>query len=200
MVRRRSASAKAPGWGFLPTAVGSCRSPQYWSSETLVLLPTGPGQPRSLTHKGILSIPSGGFLPDGKRVLFAGRAGSDALRLYVQNLEGGEPRAISSEGMQSGYVSFSPDGRFVAARGPDSKIAIYPVDGGAPRPLAGFETGESPILWSADGGSLYAYRRGEAPAQVFKSRCRDRPSGALEDDCARGSLGTGLDRLHRYDP
>jgi hypothetical protein len=42
------------------------------------------------------------------------------------------------------------------------------VDGGAARPLAGAETGEDPILWSTDGGSLYAYRRREAPAQVFK--------------------------------
>ena len=65
-------------------------------------------------------------------------------------------------------MAVSPDGRFVAASGPDSKIAIYPVDGGAPRPLAGAEAVENPILWSADGGSLYVYRRGEAPARVFK--------------------------------
>jgi Tol biopolymer transport system component len=142
-------------------------------SETFVLLPTGPGQPRSLIHKGITSISWGhlswgGFLPDGKRVLFLGRPGSGALRLYVQNLDGGELRAISPEGMEAGSMAASPDGRFVAAQGPDSKIAIYAVDEGAPRPLPGAEAGESPILWSADGGSLYVYRTSEAPVRVFK--------------------------------
>ena len=137
------------------------------SSETFVLLPTGPGQPRSLEHKGITSG-WGGFLPDGKRVVFFGRAGTGSRRLYVQNLDGGEPRTISPEGMPPGPLAISPDGRFVAAQGPDSKIAIYPVDGGAPRPLAGSEAGESPILWSADGGLLFVYRTSDTPARVFK--------------------------------
>jgi len=65
-------------------------------------------------------------------------------------------------------MAISPDGRLVAAQGPDSKIAIYPVDGGVSRPVPGPETGESPILWSSDGGSLYVFRETEAPARVFK--------------------------------
>jgi hypothetical protein len=101
-------------------------------------------------------------------VFFLGRAGTDSWRLYVQSLDGGKPRAISSEGLQFEPLAASPDGRFVAAQGPDSKIAIYPVDGGAPRPLDGAEAAESPILWSADGRSLYCYRTNEAPARVFK--------------------------------
>jgi Tol biopolymer transport system component len=138
------------------------------SSETHVLLPTGPGQPRRLEHKGITSVLSGRLLPDGKRVLFLGRVGTGALRVYVQNLDGGAPRAISSEGMTLGALAVSPDGRSFAAIGPDSKIAVYPVGGGAPRPLPGAEALDNPVLWSADGGSLYVYRSREAPARVFK--------------------------------
>ncbi len=138
------------------------------SPETLVLLPTGPGQPRSLEHRGITSLPSGRLLPDGKRVLFLGRAGTGSARVRVQSLDGGEARAISPEGTPPGYMAVSPDGRFAAARGPDSKIAIYPVDGGPPRALAGAEAGDNPILWSADGRSLYVYRSREAPARVFQ--------------------------------
>jgi WD40 repeat protein len=139
------------------------------SSEAFLLLPTGPGQQRSLEHKGIMidSGDSGGFLPDGKRAVFLGRAGTGSRRLYVQNLDG-EPRTISPEGMPRGPLSISPDGRFVAAQGPDSKITIYPVDGGAPRPLTGSEAGESPILWSADGTLLFVYRTSDTPARVFK--------------------------------
>jgi eukaryotic-like serine/threonine-protein kinase len=137
-------------------------------SEPYVLLPTGPGQPRSLEHKGVTGVDWGRFFPDGKRVLFLGRAGSGAWRLYVQNVDGDEPRPISPEGMPTESSSVSPDGGFVAAQGPDGKIAIYPVDGGAPRPLQGALPGESPILWSADGGSLYVFRAEEAPSQVFR--------------------------------
>ncbi len=138
------------------------------SSEGFVLLPTGPGQPRPVEHKGIGSIPSGRILPDGKRILFLGWAGTGSLRVYIQNLEGGQARPISPEGMPPGYIAVSPDGRFFAARGPDSKIAIYPIDGSAPRSLLGVEPGENPILWSADGESLYVYRSRESPARVFK--------------------------------
>jgi serine/threonine protein kinase/Tol biopolymer transport system component len=137
-------------------------------AETFVLLPTGSGQPRSLEHKGITSIGSARLLPDGKRVVFLGFAGTGSLRLYVQNLDGGQARPISPEGMAPGFLAISPDGHFVAARAPDWKITLYPIDGGAPRLLAGAEARENPILWSADGESLYAYTSRETPARVFK--------------------------------
>jgi Tol biopolymer transport system component len=155
------------GLGFSPDGrwVLSLPSP---SSQHFVLLPTGPGQPGRVEHKGIGSLPSGRILPDGKRFLFLGRAGSGSLRVYIQNLDGGEARPTTPEGMLPGYIAVSPDGRFFAARGPDSKIAIYPIDGGSPRPVAGTEPDENPIRWSSDSGSLYLYRTREAPARVFK--------------------------------
>ena len=138
------------------------------SSEEFVLLPTGPGQPRPLPHAGIASTHTVRYFPDGRRILFQGRTGSGALRFYSQDVEGGDPRPVSPEGVQDGPVAISPDGRLLAAPGPDQKIAIYPVDGSEPRPLAGAEPGENPILWSSDGRSLYAYKANEAPAQVFR--------------------------------
>jgi Tol biopolymer transport system component len=145
-------------------------------SEAHIILPTGPGQPRPLAHKGITDTAWGRFFPDGKRVLFLGRAASGAMRLYVQDLDGGTARPISHEGRQTDSpegmpnqpFAISPDGRFVAAQGADAKIAIYPVDGGAPRPLPGAASGESPILWSADGQTLYVFIANEAPSQVFR--------------------------------
>jgi hypothetical protein len=101
-------------------------------------------------------------------VVFFARAGTGSWRLYVQSLDGSEAQAISPEGTPPGPVASSADGRFVAAQGPDWRIALYPVAGGAPRPLAGAEAGESPILWSADGRTLYLYKTKDAPAQVFK--------------------------------
>jgi eukaryotic-like serine/threonine-protein kinase len=136
--------------------------------ETFVLLPTGPGQPMSVEHRGITTIDSARFLPDARRIVFLGRAGKGRLRAYIQNVGGGEPRAITPEGLVAAHMAVSPDGRFVASPGPDFRITIYPVDGGVPRPLLGAEVGEGVIVWSADGGSIYVYRRREAPARVFK--------------------------------
>ncbi len=155
------------GLAFSPDGRWVLSWPSF-SSEDFVLLPTGPGQPKTLPHRGITAAHLGRYFPDGKRVLFLGRTGSGFWRLYFQNLDGGDPKAVSPDGISGEFVAVSPDGRLVAAQGPDSKIAIYPVDGGAPRPLAGAEAGESPILWSSDDRSLYVYRRNETPARIFK--------------------------------
>jgi Tol biopolymer transport system component len=136
--------------------------------ETFVLLPTGPGQPRSVEHRGFTTIDTGLLLPDGRRLVFLGRTGQGSFRVYVQDLGGGTPRAISPEGMVAARMAASPDGRFVATLGPDRRLTAYPVDGGASRPLAGAEVGERAIVWSADGTSIYVYRSRQTPGRVFK--------------------------------
>jgi Tol biopolymer transport system component len=139
------------------------------TSETFVLLPTGAGQPRPLPHSGIVSTHFCRFFPGGKSILFQGRVGAGSLRFYTQDLEGGEPRPVSPDGIPDGFAAIAPDGRSFAAQGPDSRIAIFPADGaGAARPVAGVEPGETPVSWSADGRSLYVYRSNEAPARVFR--------------------------------
>ena len=49
----------------------------------------------------------------------------------------------------------SPDGKAIAAIGPDRRIAIYPVAPGEPRAIPGLTPEDHPIRWSADGRSLY---------------------------------------------
>ncbi|MGH9318080.1 MAG: protein kinase domain-containing protein [Thermoanaerobaculia bacterium] len=136
--------------------------------ERFLLLPAGPGQARSIGHRGVASILWGGFFPDGRRILFLGQKGKRPLRLYVQDLSGGEPQPISPEGMLPGAVPISPDGRWIAAPGPDSKILLCRADGGTPRPLATNTAGDWPIAWSAEGRWLYVYSRNELPARVFR--------------------------------
>lgn len=83
-------------------------------------------------------------------------------------MEGGKPQAITLEGVATLTYSPSPDGRLVAAIGPDQKGYLYPVGGGEPRPLPGFAAADTPITWDSDGRGLYVYQRGELPAQVFR--------------------------------
>jgi hypothetical protein len=73
-----------------------------------------------------------------------------------------------SQGMPNGQFAISPDGRSVAALGPDGNIAIYAVDGGPTRSIPGAVAGESPVRWSADGRSLYVFTAEEVPSTVFR--------------------------------
>ena len=45
-------------------------------------------------------------------------------------------------------------------------LALYPVDGGEVRPVAGATPDDAVIRWSADGRSLLVSRRGEVPARI----------------------------------
>ena len=70
--------------------------------------------------------------------------------------------------MNGTNFAISPDGQQVAAIGPDDKGYLYPVAGGASRPIAGFQPGEHPIRWGQDADTLYVYRPGEMPAKIFR--------------------------------
>ncbi len=144
----------------------------YSARTELVLLPTGAGQPKRILLGGIeANLTTASWFPDGQRVVFFGNEPGKGNRIYVVGVNGGTPRPISPEGVNpTGYGThtLSPDGRFVAALGPDRKAYLYPVDGGDPKPIPGLAEGEAPMQWSGDGRALYVLRRDEIPAKVFK--------------------------------
>ena len=132
----------------------------------LILLPTGPGEPRAVTRDQLRHA-GGFFLPDGKRIVYsAWNTGADR-RLYVQDLSTGVARAITAEGV-FGAGPVSPDGQFVAARGPENTLVLYPISPGEPRTIPGVGPLERAIRWSADSKSVYLARRGEVPMKVFR--------------------------------
>jgi hypothetical protein len=132
----------------------------------LILLPTGAGEVQHLPETGLEYQRWARFLPDGHRVVCEANEPGRAVQLYAQDLEGGEARAMSPEGVSGCAVS--PDGSLVAALGPDREAALFPIDGGEPRAIVGLIQGEQPVRFAADGGSVFAFRRGELPARVFK--------------------------------
>jgi serine/threonine protein kinase len=131
------------------------------------LLPTGAGEARDLTKDNINHSWAHWF-PDGKRVLFAADEPNKGVRFYVYDVESGKSQVISHEGVNGTAFMISPDSKQIAAIGPDQKGYLYPVSGGDPTAIAGFNQGEQPITWSADGNSLYIYQPGELPARVFR--------------------------------
>jgi serine/threonine protein kinase len=134
------------------------------------LLPTGTGEPRSLPVEGVSPEQAAAWLPDSRSIVFAGSETGHKLRLYVQSIEGGKPRPISSEGIVAALPGFavSLDGKWVAAIGSDQKAILFPVEGGQPRTVSGVLDGEFPVRFSADGRFLYLWKRGDVPARVTR--------------------------------
>jgi Tol biopolymer transport system component len=135
--------------------------------EQLRLLPTGAGDTQPLT-KDTINHQWARWLPDGKRYIFSGNETGHGVRLYVQDVSGGSPRAITPEGVDASAFAVSPDGLSVAGIGPDEKGYLYPVAAGEPRSINGLDAGDLPMCWTQDGRSLYLYRTGEVPAKVYR--------------------------------
>ena len=136
----------------------------------LVLYPTGVGDVKQLKDDGLNHM-SASFLPDGKQFVFTGNEPGHGARLYLESLDDAKPRPFSMEGVAgagTGSLVLSPDGKIVAARGPDQKVYLFPVGGGDARVVSAAQPGEFPTAWSSDGRSLFLVTRGQIPAPVFR--------------------------------
>jgi eukaryotic-like serine/threonine-protein kinase len=133
----------------------------------LMLVPTGAGQARLLTHDSIAHL-AGQWFQDGKRILFAGNEPGHGIRFYVQAIDSDKPKVITAEGVNPTQFTLSHNGDVFAALGADQKMYLYPIAGGDPRPVPGVEIGERPVGFTTDDRSLFVYRYAEMPARVFK--------------------------------
>jgi len=134
----------------------------------LTELPTGAGDARTIST-GDVQVQYARFFPDGQKILELGNAaGANGQRLWVQDINGGKPRPISPEGVDSLINrAITPDGKRVAAVDPDGKIVTYPIDGGEPASVPGTTAGERPLTWLPDGKSLLL-AQGGAPNVVYE--------------------------------
>lgn len=141
------------------------------SKRTLVMVPTGAGEPKSISVP--IDLSQWWFFPDGRRILVAGITPEGKPRIYSIDLDGKSYRQVTPDGVDTflGEVPISPDGKLIAAQGGPSNAVVmklYPVDGGAPRTVPGFESDDVVIRWAADGRSLFVFKRNRLPARVFK--------------------------------
>ncbi|HEY3124724.1 MAG TPA: protein kinase, partial [Thermoanaerobaculia bacterium] len=134
------------------------------SPVELVLLPTGPGEPKTLP-RGNIEIPRTWFrwFADGKRILFMANEPGRPRRCFAQDIEGGAPKPVTPEGKFGCRVP-SPDGKFVITRDAE----MYPLEGGEPRPVPGLSRAERLLQWSADGKAIYVRNPEELPAKVYR--------------------------------
>ena len=130
----------------------------------LTLVPTGPGQVRTLEAGALRRYLSGGFHPDGRSVWFNGVEPGSPARCYVQPIAGGPPRALPAG--VAGVLAISPDGFLLAVENPETaRPEFVTADSGARRVVPGSEPGEEPIGWSGDGRFFYV-RSARLPVMV----------------------------------
>jgi hypothetical protein len=146
----------------------------FTTDPRFLILPTGLGEQRALpVHPGTML--NADWTPDGKAILFASSENGRPSRLLLQDIATGAIRPVTPEGVELLLYShlISPDSRFVIARSSDHVLRLYPLVGGAPRPLPGILPGEQPVRWSTDGTGLFVYTPGDFPARVDRVRLSD---------------------------
>jgi len=119
--------------GDPPTRIGSGQarnlSPdQKWviagpvnEPRKATLLPTGVGEPRELP--GNIERMGARFFSDSRRIIFVGRGEHGNVRSYIQDIDGGEPKAVTEEGFAGTALTIDEKKVFVA--GPGGKRYLY---------------------------------------------------------------------------
>jgi Tol biopolymer transport system component len=118
------------------------------------VVPTGIGAPRKLPRGKIVQIHAAVFVPDGRAVVLSANEPDRPKRLFLQDVSGGDPRPISEEGVERPQA-VTPDGSHLVAFDEEGLLALYPLQGGAPRAVKGSRPGDFGLAFSADGKVLF---------------------------------------------
>jgi Tol biopolymer transport system component len=139
----------------------------YTSPQRLVLLPTGVGSPRTLAAPDLVHQQSARWLPDSRRFLIAAGKPGRAAQLWLHDIGGGAPRAVSPEGVWFEGDAVSPDGQSIAATSPDGVLRLYSLTGGESRDIPGVSAADRFVRWRPGGRSILVSTRGALPIRLF---------------------------------
>jgi hypothetical protein len=98
--------------------------------DRVTFVPTGTGEPKTVTFPG-LSIGSGAWHPDGRRMVIQAATEKHLPRLVVIDRDGGAPRPITDE-IAGVHGVVSPDGTWVAVGSPEvsGRLCVRPLHRG----------------------------------------------------------------------
>ena len=163
---------------------------QHW-----ILLPTGAGSPRTLPPGPLVGRGEANFLPDGRRIVFRGNEKDRRSRIYLQDIESGEIRAISPEGVGTEALA-TPDGRYVFGW-TGGRPFKYAVDEGAPMPLPFLNPGRQTRAVEPGWFRPLCMANRRVAAGSRSRQHGNRPTRAVEDHSARRPSGR---RQHHQNP
>jgi eukaryotic-like serine/threonine-protein kinase len=126
--------------------------------DQIMLLPTGSGEPRQLTHSNVNHL-GAGWLPDN-RLFAVGHEPNHRERTYLVDLNGNE-KPLTPEGVRA--IVATPDGKRLLVRNQDtSDFALFPMDGGQEEKVPQLQAGDRPFNFSPDGAAIFFYRFGQS--------------------------------------
>jgi eukaryotic-like serine/threonine-protein kinase len=120
----------------------------------LSLIPTGAGEAHQLTHGAVFHW-AAAWLPDSQHVISLAWENSRPDRDYLLDLNGNE-NPLTPEGTVG--VTVTPDGTNVLVHDAKGAWLLFPIHGGAAKPVNGLEAGDWPIRFSPDGRRVYVAR------------------------------------------
>ena len=118
------------------------------------LLPTGPGDPRRLSFKGINPV-FAAWHPDGKHLfLWVEPSGERKRRCYSFDIDNGTLDPVTPEGVGCGHGP-SPDGKALLAEPEDGGYIRYSLADRRTQTIPGLLKTDVPLEWGADSRSLF---------------------------------------------
>ena len=139
--------------------------------QKLMLLPTGPGQPRPV-NLGTLSyvVPAGTWASDGRRILVCGSPAGQPPRLWWLDTGGAAPVPASPPGYQfsaRAQSRIAPDGRRVLCSNAAGRLVILDLADHTEQPFPGSTDGLHLVRWTTDGKGFIVFVRGTDRAPVI---------------------------------
>lgn len=142
-------------------------------NSDIALLPTGAAREQLVrTGTAFEYVGRVAWLPDGRRLVLAAREPNSTGRLYVHDLNSGQTKAVTPEGVafpnMSAALRVSPDGKLTAAPRSDGAIVLAALEDEEVRVLDGAQSGEVPMGWTNDSRAIFVYNPAVLPARVFR--------------------------------
>ncbi len=134
--------------------------------DTLALLPTVPGDARTLVLPRVERFHWARFTPDGRALVLSANEKGRQIRLYRLDLATGDSAPVTPEGV--GYLlALTSKGDAVTSEDLDGKIRLFPLEGGSPSDIAGLLPRENILTWLPGDEAYLAALPNEVPLRVF---------------------------------
>jgi hypothetical protein len=146
-----------PGTSWELSRDGKLAGATILSSAQNVLCPTGPGSAIELPRGPIANfddLPR--WFADSRRIYFCGREKGHAPRCYQQNIAGGLPEPITTDGAVSALLA--DDQQTLLTSSVDGTFAVGRLGSNQQAPARGLKAGDKPLTWTADGTAVVATR------------------------------------------
>jgi serine/threonine protein kinase len=130
--------------------------------EHLQVIPTGSGALRTLPPGVVRQYQEAAFFPDGRSIALVGieDPARGEPRIYVQSLDGGDPRAVTAVNVTFDENSkpVSMDGALLVVRDEKLALRVISLADGSSRELPGARPTDVMVRWGQD-GRVYLLRR-----------------------------------------